>query len=123
MRPLRPLFNRSASRDELERQAERLRNRDWVELLQVIHPAQAEKAQREYLLARLRDDWKELVSPLLAQHSQPNDFRSGTLLVLCDHNTFANEIALLAPVLAKKIEARYGHKMSIRAQATKKSIW
>lgn len=123
MRPLRPLFNRSASRDELERQAERLRNRDWVELLRVIHPAQAEQAEREYLLARLRDDWKELASPLLAQHSQPADFRSGTLLVLCDHNTFANEIALLAPVLANKIEARYGYKIHVRAQAAKSPIW
>ena len=70
MRPLRPLFRRSAAKDELERQAERLRNRDWIEMLRVVHPAQAAQAEQEYLLARFRDDWAELVNPLLAQQIQ-----------------------------------------------------
>ncbi|MFZ5629634.1 MAG: DUF721 domain-containing protein [Spirochaetota bacterium] len=123
MRPLRPLFRRSAPKDELERQAERLRNRDWIEMLRVVHPAQASQAEQEYLLARLRDDWAELVNPLLAQHSQPAEFSSTTLLVHCDHNTFANELMLVASVVEKKIQARYGYSLKIRARATQRLAW
>lgn len=123
MRPLRPLFRRSASKDELERQAERLRNRDWIEMLRVVHPAQASQAEQEYLLARFRDDWADLVTPLLAQHSQPAELSSGTLLVHCDHNTFANELMLVASVVEKKIQARHGYALRIRAKATQRLAW
>jgi len=123
MRPLRPLFRRSAAKDELERQAERLRNRDWIEMLRVVHPAQAEQAEQEYLLARFRGDWAELVNPLLAQHSQPAEVNGGTLVVHCDHNTFANELMLVASVVEKKIHARYGYTLRIRAKATQRLAW
>lgn len=123
MRPLRPLFRRSVSKDEIERQAERLRNRDWIEMLRVVHPAQASQAEQEYLLARFRDDWADLVTPLLAQHSQPAEFSGGALLVLCDHNTFANELTLVGPLVAQKILARYGHTLKIRARATQRLLW
>lgn len=123
MRPLRPLFRRSAAKDELERQAERLRNRDWIEMLRVIHPAQAAQAEQEYLLARLRADWAKLVNPLLAQHTQPAEFNAGILLVHCDHNTFANELVLLASVVEKKIQVRYGYTLKIRAKATRHLAW
>ncbi len=123
MRPLRPLFRRSAAKDELERQAERLRNRDWIEMLRLIHPAQAEQAEQEYLLARFRDDWTELVNPLLAQHSQPAGVKGGSLLVHCDHNTFANEIALLSVVLEQKILDRYGYRLRIIARASRRLNW
>jgi hypothetical protein len=123
VRPLRPLFHRSAAKDELERQAERLRNRDWIEILRVIHPTQAAKAEQEYLLARLRADWAEIVNPLLAQHSQPADFNSGILLVHCDHNSFANELMLVASVVEKKIAARYGYQVKLRAKATRRLSW
>lgn len=123
MRPLRPLFQRSAAKDELERQAERLRNRDWIELLRVVHPAQAAQAEQEYLLARLRSDWAELVTPLLAQHTQPAEVNSTNLLVHCDHNTFASELLLVASVVEKKIQARYGYTLKIRAKATRRIAW
>lgn len=123
MRPLRPLFRRSAAKDELERQAERLRNRDWIEMLRVVHPAQAAQAEQEYLLARFRDDWAELVNPLLAQHSQPAEVNGSTLVVHCDHNTFANELMLIASVVEKKIHARYGYTLRIRAKATQRLAW
>ncbi len=123
MRPLRPLFRRSAAKDELERQAERLRNRDWIEMLRVVHPAQAAQAEQEYLLARFRGDWAELVNPLLAQHTQPAEFNAGILLVHCDHNTFANELMLVASVVEKKIQARYGYNLKIRAKATQRLAW
>jgi hypothetical protein len=123
MRPLRPVFRRSAAKDELARQAERLRNRDWIEMLRVVHPTQAAKAEQEYLLSRLRDDWAELASPLLAQHSQPAELNIGALLVLCDHNTFANELMLVASVIEKKIQSRYGYTLKIRAKASKRLTW
>lgn len=123
MRPLRPLFGRSAAKDEFERQVERLRNRDWIEVLRVVHPAQAARAEQEYLLARFRDDWAELVNPLLAQHSQPVELSGGRLIVHCDHNTFANELMLVASVVEQKIEARYGSRLKIRAKSTRRLAW
>lgn len=123
MRPLRPLFRRSASKDELERQAERLRNRDWVEVLRVIHPAQALLAEQQYLLSRFRADWPELVSRLLAQHSQPAEIKGNTLVVFCDHNTFANELTMVRSVVEKTIMQKYGYALQIKARATQRLEW
>ena len=123
MRPLRPLFNRHAPEDALERDAERLKNRDWVEFLRVLHPSQAEDAEREYLLARLGQDWGELTSPLLATHSLPESWNGKSLIVACDHNTFANELSLIAPVVEKKIAARYNIHVKIIARASRRIDW
>ena len=123
MRPLRPLFRRHASKDELAEQAERLKNRDWVEILRVVHPSQAESAEREYLLARLRTDWPDFAGQLLATHSVVTSISGRNLLVLCDHNTFANELAMLALPIAKKIELRYGMSLKITARASQRMDW
>lgn len=123
MRPLRPLFHRHASKDELAEQAERLKNRDWVEILRVVHPSQAESAEREYLIARLRTDWPELAGKLLSTHSIVTSISGRNLLVLCDHNTFANELAMLAIPIAKKIESRYGVNLKITARASQRLDW
>lgn len=123
MRPLRPLFGRHNRRGELEREAERLKNRDWVEMLRVVHPSQAQAAEREYLLSRLRSDWAELAGKLLATHSMVANLNGKTLTVLCDHNTFANELAMLAPVISKKIEARYSLTLKIQARASSRIDW
>ncbi len=123
MRPLRPLFRRTATNDELEREAARVRNRDWVEILRVVHPAQAETVEREYLLSRLREDWSQLVSALLAQHSLPATFDGRVLLVHCDHNTFANELTLIAATVEKKMAQLYGITARIKAKAIQKIYW
>lgn len=123
MKPLRPIFRRSASKDELEREAAKLRNRDWVEILRVVHPSQAQKVEQEYLLSRLREDWGRLVSTLLAQHSLPATFDGRTLLVHCDHNTFANELAMIAGSVEKQILSLYGINARIKAKATQKIYW
>lgn len=123
MRPLRPLFHRHAGKDELAEQAERLKNRDWVEILRVVHPSQAESAEREYLIARLRTDWPELAGKLLSTHSIVASISGRSLLVLCDHNTFANELAMLAIPIAKKIESRYGVNLKITARASQRLDW
>lgn len=123
MRPLRPLFRRHAGKDELAEQAERLRNRDWVEILRVVHPSQAENAEREYLLALLRTDWPDFAGPLLANHSVVSSISGRNLLVLCDHNTFANELTMLAIPIAKKIEARHGISLKITARASQRLDW
>ena len=123
MRPLRPLFHRHAKKDDLAEQAERLKNRDWVEILRVVHPSQAEAAEREYLLARLRSDWPDFAGNLLATHSVVPSLSGRNLLVLCDHNTFANELSMLALPIAKKIEARYGMVLKITARASQRMDW
>ncbi|AFM12440.1 DciA family protein [Turneriella parva] len=123
MKPLRPIFRRSASKDELEREAAKLRNRDWVEILRVVHPSQAQKVEQEYLLSRLREDWGRLVSTLLAQHSLPEKFEGRSLLVHCDHNTFANELAMIAGSVEKQIFELYGISTRIKARATQKIYW
>jgi hypothetical protein len=123
MRPLRPLFHRHASADALEREAENLKNRDWVELLKVVHPSQAADAEREYILSRLSQDWAELTSALLATHSLPTALDRGNLLVLCDHNTFANELSLIAAVVEKKIQSQYNITLRIHARASKRMDW
>lgn len=105
------------------RDAERLKNRDWVEMLRVVHPSQAEAAEREYMLARLREDWPALTSPLLATHSLPTALAGKNLLVLCDHNTFANELSLIAPVVEKKIAAIYNFPVKINARASQRMDW
>lgn len=123
MRSLRPLFARHARRGDLEASAERLKNRDWVEFLQVVHPSQAESAEREYILARLKDDWGSLTSALLATHSQPTAIKNGNLLVLCDHNTFANELSLVAQLVEKKIAARYDQRIRIHVRVSQRIDW
>lgn len=123
MRPLRPLFHRHAAKDELAEQAERLKNRDWVEILRVVHPSQAEAAEREYMLARLRTDWPDFAGNLLSTHSVVTSLSGRNLLVLCDHNTFANELTMLALPIAKKIEARYGISLKITARASQRMDW
>ena len=123
LRPLRPLFGRHSVAEDLERAAERLKNRDWVEILRVVHPSQAEAAEREYIIARLRHDWPELTSPLLATHSLLDTLKARTLVVRCDHNTFANELSLIAPAVEKKITARYGITVKIAAQASRRIDW
>lgn len=123
MRPLRPLFHRHASTDALEREAENLKNRDWVELLKVVHPSQAADAEREYILSRLTEDWVSLTSALLATHSLPTALDRGNLLVLCDHNTFANELSLIASAVEKKIKSRYNIVVRIHARASKRMDW
>lgn len=117
------MFRRSASNDELEREAAKLRNRDWVEILRVVHPSQALQVEQEYLLSRLREDWGQLVSALLAQHSLPATFDGKTLLVHCDHNTFANELAMISGSVEKQILALYGITARIKAKATQKIYW
>lgn len=123
MRPLRPLFHRHAPADALERAAENLKNRDWVELLKVVHPSQAADAEREYILSRLSQDWADLTSGLLAKHSLPTALDRGNLLVLCDHNTFANELSLIASVVENKIKAKYSITLRIHARASKRMDW
>lgn len=123
MKRLRPLFHRSASGNIPEREAERLKNRDWVEILRVVHPTQARAAENEYMLARLRSDWSQLTSPLLATHSLPMKLDNGYLLVLCDHNTFANELSLLAKMVEKKIAEQYGYSLKIGARASRQIEW
>ena len=117
------MFHRHATRDELERQAERLKNRDWVEMLRVVHPSQADAAEREYLVQRLRADWEQLVGKLMATHSIVASVGGRNILVLCDHNTFANEISLIALPLAKKITERYGISVKITARASQRIDW
>ena len=123
MRPLRPLFGRHSGKDELQQRAERLKNRDWVEILRVVHPSQAESAEREYLLARLRTDWPEFAGSLLSTHTVVTSISGRNLLVLCDHNTFANELTMLAIPIAKRIEARYGVSLKITARASRRLDW
>lgn len=123
MRPLRPLFKRSLSRAESNDKAENLKNRDWVELLKVVHPSQAADAEREYILSRLAQDWASLTSGLLANHSLPTALDRGNLLVLCDHNTFANELSLIAAAVEKKIKLKYSITLRIHARATKRMDW
>jgi len=123
VRSLRPLFSRTNRGDALEREAEKLKNRDWVEFLQVVHPSQAEKAETEYMLSRLRADWAELTTALLSTHTQPQALSNGNLLVLCDHNTFANELSMVAKVVEQKILNRYEYRLRIHARASKRIDW
>lgn len=123
MRPLRPLFRRTATNDDFEREAARVRNRDWVEILRVVHPMQAETVEREYLLSRVREDWSNLVSTLLSQHSLPISFDGKVLLVHCDHNTFANELTLIAAAVEKKMMQLYAMNARIKAKAIQKIYW
>ena len=92
-------------------------------MLRVVHPSQAEAAEREYLLARFTGDWATLTSALLATHSLPTALNGRNLLVLCDHNTFANELSLIAPAVEKKIAANYGVTIKIHARASKRINW
>jgi hypothetical protein len=92
-------------------------------MLRVVHPSQAEAAEREYMLARLRADWPSLTSALLATHSLPTGLSGKNLLVLCDHNTFANELSLIAPLVEKKIAATYRFTVKINARASQRIDW
>ncbi|MBV6492299.1 MAG: hypothetical protein LDLANPLL_00292 [Turneriella sp.] len=118
MRSIRPIFGRHNTQ-----KAERLKNRDWIEFLQVVHPAQAEKAEREYLLNCLSADWASLTTPILATHTLPVDWTFKKLLVACDHNAFASELMLLAPVVEKKISSSYGFSLQIQCKTVPRIDW
>jgi hypothetical protein len=44
-------------------------------------------------------------------------------MVACDHNTFANELSLIAPIVEKKITARYAIALKIQARASRRMDW
>lgn len=94
-----------------------------MNVLRVVHPSQAEAAEREYILARLRHDWPDFAGNLLAAHTVVTSISGRNLLVLCDHNTFANELTMLAMTIEKKIEARYRTTIKIHARASRRIDW
>lgn len=123
MRALKSFVARTRRSDDLLTQAEKIKNRDWVEFLEVIHPAQAARARDEYLLSRLQADWASLTTPLLANHSLPTRVAYSKIFVACDHNTFANELSLIRRLVAAKIEKAYGVSLTIEPRATKQVQW
>lgn len=123
MRALKPFAARIRRSDDLFTQAEKIKNRDWVEFLKVIHPTQAAHARDEYLLSRLQADWASLTTPLLANHSLPTRVAYSKIYVACDHNTFANELSLIRRLVAAKIEKAYGVSLTIEPRATQQVQW
>ncbi|MCS6971816.1 MAG: DUF721 domain-containing protein [Turneriella sp.] len=96
---------------------------DWTEFLALLEPKEVRRFERDFLLQRLRADWPEIAGALLAQHSQPIALAENVLHVVCDHSTFANEIALLANALRKKIAAKYGIELTLRTRTSRRIFW
>ena len=55
------------------------------------------------VLSQVFLNWKNLVDPVVAEHSKCEKIKDGTLYVICDHPTHASYIRLNAKELIKKI--------------------
>lgn len=59
-------------------------------------------------LGRLRDAWPRVVGALVAGRSEPVRLRDGVLTIRVESGAWANELTLLAPTLAVKVDAFLG---------------
>jgi predicted nucleic acid-binding Zn ribbon protein len=53
--------------------------------------------------------WPELVGPELAEHTEPQTFEDGILVVAADSNTWAAQLRLLSGPLVKRLNEELGH--------------
>lgn len=59
-------------------------------------------------LGRLREAWPRVVGALVAGRSEPVRLRGGVLIVRVEAGAWANELTLLAPTLAAKVDMFLG---------------
>ncbi|WP_433178936.1 DUF721 domain-containing protein [Actinoallomurus sp. CA-150999] len=53
--------------------------------------------------------WPEIVGPELAEHTEPQTFEDGILVVAADSNAWAAQLRLLAATLVKRLNEELGH--------------
>jgi predicted nucleic acid-binding Zn ribbon protein len=53
--------------------------------------------------------WPQLVGPELAEHTEPQTFEDGILVVAADSNTWAAQLRLLSGPLVKRLNEELGH--------------
>lgn len=53
--------------------------------------------------------WPQIVGPELAEHTEPQTFEDGILVVAADSNTWATQLRLLSATLVKRLNEELGH--------------
>ncbi|GAA4618104.1 hypothetical protein GCM10023195_81150 [Actinoallomurus liliacearum] len=53
--------------------------------------------------------WPQIVGPELAEHTEPQTFEDGILVVAADSNTWAAQLRLLSGPLVKRLNEELGH--------------
>ena len=60
------------------------------------------------LLARVQAVWREVAGAVLAEEAEPSGEREGVVTVSCRSAVWAQELALMAPDLRARLNARLG---------------
>ncbi|MQA93125.1 MAG: DUF721 domain-containing protein [Streptosporangiales bacterium] len=53
--------------------------------------------------------WPDIVGPEVAEHTRPQSFDEGELVVLADSMAWAQQVRLLAPTLVRRLNEELGH--------------
>lgn len=53
--------------------------------------------------------WPQIVGPELAEHTTPQTFEDGVLVIAADSTSWATQVRLLAPNLVKRLNEELGH--------------
>lgn len=68
------------------------------------------------LLARMHQDWPQIVGRKIASHAQPAHFSRGRLEIACDHDVWRAELQFLKPELLARLTEAFG-------EGVVKEIW
>jgi predicted nucleic acid-binding Zn ribbon protein len=65
-------------------------------------------------LAEIQGCWREAVGESIAAHAQPSSERGGVLTVSCDASVWAQELDLLGPQIARRLNELLGSEHVVR---------
>jgi predicted nucleic acid-binding Zn ribbon protein len=65
-------------------------------------------------LARVQSAWAEAAGPAVAERAQPRAVRAGVVTVACREAVWAQELELLGPHIAERLNAILGDEIVVR---------
>jgi predicted nucleic acid-binding Zn ribbon protein len=72
--------------------------------------------RKDLSVAALLGHWADYVGPANAQHSQPEGFRDGELVVRAESTSWASAIRIIAPQIAARLNAALGEPLVQRVR-------
>jgi predicted nucleic acid-binding Zn ribbon protein len=87
--------------------------------------ALADRLAPQTTLAAVQRVWEQAVGGVVAAHAMPTGERDGTLVVTCESAVWAQELDLMGPELAGRLNAALGADLvrALRCQAAPAKDW
>jgi len=87
--------------------------------------ALADRLAPQTTLAAVQRVWERAVGEVVAAHAVPTGEREGNLVITCDSSVWAQELDLMGPDLAMRLNAALGtdRVRSLRCQAAPAKGW